>query len=269
MLSLPELQSRFFASLARQPGVGPLSFDPALVAWVEGRGQLGAEERVDIYAQMYYARLFEILKGDFPRVAAILGCDRFHEVTSAYLAQHPSTHPSLRQLGRFFSAFLQARPESEELPFLSELAALEWARVEVFDAPDTEPLRAEHLQMIQPDDWPALILHLVPAFQVVNSEWPLHVIWKAAEEDEAPHEEAVAREPSVLRVWRNGFSVYHTKMDATEQMVLTGVMAGNPFDAICETLESQLSAEESATAVGSLLLRWIEDGVLAANLLEH
>ena len=35
MLSLPELQSRFFDSLARLPGAGPTGFDPALVACVE------------------------------------------------------------------------------------------------------------------------------------------------------------------------------------------------------------------------------------------
>lgn len=263
MLSLPELQSRFFASLARQPGVGPLSFDPVFVACIEGRGQLGAEARVDIYAQMYYARLFEVLKGDFPRCAAVLGCEHFHEVASAYLAQHPSTHPSLRQLGRLFPMFLKDCPESEEFPFLSELAALEWARIEVFDTPEAEPLRVEHLQTIQPDDWPTLQLQLVPAFQVVKSNWPLHIIWKAAEVDEAMPAEHLTLESTVLRIWRNGFSVYHTSMDAIEQTALAGVMAGSSFATICEALEAHLSAEEAATAMGSVLLRWIEDEILA------
>src|SRR5258707_4077788 len=171
MLSLHELQSRFFASLARSPGAGPVSFDPLVVAIVEGRNQLKSAARIDIYAQMYYARLFEVMKGDFPRTAAILGCDRFHEMVSAYLAQHPTTHPSLRRLGRLFPAFLRSRPENVDLPCLDELAALEWARVEVFDAPDAAPLLVEHLQTIRPEDWPTLTLHLIPAFQLVESHW--------------------------------------------------------------------------------------------------
>ena len=264
MLSLHELQSRFFASLARSPGTGHLSFDPVVVATVEGRDQLGSAARVDIYAQMYYARLFEVMKGDFPRTAAILGCDRFHGVVSAYLAQYPSTHPSLRHLGRLFPTFLQDRQEKVELPFLSELAALEWARVEVFDAPDAAPLLVEHLQTIQPEDWSTLTLHLIPAFQLVESQWPVYEIWKAAEEEEYTlNVDAIAPEPSVLRVWREGFSVYHAKVDRIERAALNGVLAGAPFAAICEALEDQLPAEEAATTVGGLLLRWIEDGVLA------
>lgn len=264
MLSLHELQSRFFDSLARLPGAGLVSFDPVVVATVEARGQLGSEARVDIYAQMYYARLFEVVKGDFPRTAAILSCDRFHEIVSAYLAQHPSTHPSLRQLGRLFPAFLQGCPESIDLPFLSELAALEWARIEVFDAPDAAPLLVEHLQTIHPEDWPTLTLQLIPAFQLVESQWPVYEIWKAAEEEEHTlNVDDIVLEPSVLRVWREGFSVYHAKLDSIEQAALHGVIAGAPFAAICEALEEQLSAEEAATTVGSLLLRWIDDGILA------
>src|SRR5215510_9594225 len=134
MLSLHELQSRFFDSLARIPGAGPDSFDPILVKVVEGRGQLGPAARIDIYAQMYYARLLDVLRGDFPRVATVLGYEQFDAVVRAYLAQHPSTHPSLRYLAHCFPTFLKDRPEAELFPFLSDLAQLEWARLTVFDA---------------------------------------------------------------------------------------------------------------------------------------
>jgi hypothetical protein len=42
------------------------------------------------------------------------------------------------------------------------------------------------------------------------------------------------------------------------------VRTGQSFAAVCETLASLVSAEEAAATVGSLLLRWIEDGLLAA-----
>jgi hypothetical protein len=262
MLSLRELQERFFASIARTPGAGPVSFDPVLVECIAERGPLGAAARVEIYAQMYYARLFDVLKEDFPRVAAILGGDRAHAVISAYLAQHPSTHPSLRQLGCCFPDFLRNCQETAELPFLVDLAMLEWARLEVFDAPDAEPLRVEHLQSLTPEEWPGLTLRLIPALRVVQSEWPVHEIWQAAEAEDAPTLYELHPDRTTLRVWRNGFSVYHTKIDALEYAVLTHVMAGESFAAVCGALESLLPAEETATCIGSLLLRWIEDGVL-------
>ncbi|HXG20035.1 MAG TPA: DNA-binding domain-containing protein [Methylomirabilota bacterium] len=263
MLSLRELQERFFASIARTPGAGPGSFDPALVGCVAERGPLGAAARVDIYAQMYYARLFDVLKEDFPRVAAILGDDRAHAIISAYLAQHPSTHPSLRQLGRCFPGFLQNCQEAADLPFLGDLAMLEWTRLEVFDAPDAELLRVEHLQSIAPEKWPGLTLRLIPALQVVHSEWPVHEIWKAAETEDAPALPEIHPEKTILRVWRKGFSVYHTKIDALESAALAHVGTGESFAAVCGALESLRPAEEPAVFIGRLLLRWIEDGVLA------
>jgi hypothetical protein len=262
MLNLRELQSRFFASIARVPGGDSAGRDPALVQLVEGRGQLEPKERIDIYARMYYARLLDVLREDFPRVAAILGGECFDGVVRAYLTRHPSTNPSLRHLGRHFAAFLDTRAESAAFPFLRDLARLEWTRLEVFDAPDAEPLHLEHLQALSPDEWPDLRVRLIPAFRVLQSDWPVHEIWAAAEKEPLNHE-SWRLEKTALRVWREGFAVYHARMEALEQAALDRVHAGEPFAAVCATLESLLSAEEAAPVTGSLLLRWIEDGILA------
>jgi len=264
MLSLRELQFRFFNSLTRAPEAVSQGFDPALIAVVEGHGRLGAVERVNIYAEMYFARLVDVLKSDFPRVAVILGCERFHAVMSEYLARYPSGYPSLRYLGRFLPGFLRDCRETTDLPFLSDLAALEWARVEVFDALNAEPLRAEHLQHIIPDEWPMLKFQVIPAFQTLSSEWPVHEIWKAAATEETLSSlRGVRPEPTMLRVWRADFSVYHTKIDVVEQTALNCLLAKQPFAMVCATLEDLASVEDPASIVGGLLLRWIEDGVLA------
>ncbi|HKA55140.1 MAG TPA: DNA-binding domain-containing protein [Candidatus Binatia bacterium] len=262
MLSLRELQADFLRAIARTPGGENAGFAPRLVQMVEGRGKLGPEQRINIYAQMYYARLLEVLREDFPRVAAVVGCERFTAVVRAYLARHPSTHPSLRHLGRHFAEFLTTRPEIATFPFLGDLARLEWARVEVFDAPDAEPLRLAHLQALSADEWPDLRFHLIPAFQVMHSNWPVHEIWAAAAEG-TPN--ATRRGDTAVRVWRDGFAVYHAGMDAIEQAALAGVRAGESFAAVCAALTSVVPAEEAASVMGSLLLRWIEDGILRAD----
>jgi len=58
------------------------------------------------------------------------------DATSGYLEVFPSKQPSVRHLGRALAEFLRRR---EDIPkCLADLAQLEWARVEVFDAPDAE-----------------------------------------------------------------------------------------------------------------------------------
>ncbi|HEV8718168.1 MAG TPA: DNA-binding domain-containing protein [Candidatus Binatia bacterium] len=264
MLSLRELQTDFLHAIARVPGRENAGFAPRLVRVVEGRGKLGPEERINIYTQMYHARLLEVLREDFPRVAAIVGCERFAAVVRAYLVRHPSTHPSLRHLSRHFAAFLVTRPEIVTFPFLSDLARLEWARLEVFDAPDAEPLRLAHLHALSADAWPDLRFQLIPAFQLIHSKWPVQEIWAAAGE-ETPDPSCRCRENTAVRVWRDGFAVYHAKMDATEQAALAGVRAGESFATVCATLASLIPTEEAAPVMGSLLLRWVEDGILRGN----
>lgn len=264
MLGLRELQARFFDSIARSPGAGSGSFDPMLVNCVEGRDQLGAEERINIYAEMYFARLVDVLKSDFPRVAALLGCERFHEAVSQYLARYPSTHPSLRYLGRCFPRFLEDCATTVDMPFLSDLAALEWGRIEVFDALDVEPLRIEHLQNLASEEWPTLRFQLIPSLRIIQCRWPVYEIWNVTETEEATAMIAnVHPEPTVLRIWRDDFSVYHTKIDIIEQTALSCLLSDKPFAAVCAALEKVAPDGDATAMVGGLLLRWIEDGILA------
>jgi hypothetical protein len=92
MLPLHELQQSFFRSLATSPGASS-GFEPILLDHVEGNTKLGPEERINIYAQMYFSRLVEVLSQNFPRVltSSILNDSR----TSSEPIS-PSTHPCIR-----------------------------------------------------------------------------------------------------------------------------------------------------------------------------
>ena len=259
-----ELQTRFFRSIADAPGPSASnSFDPVLVDLVREHGELGPAQQLDVYAQMYWARLLDVLREDFPRVAVCLGTERFTDIALRYLARNRSTHPSVRHVGSRFAAFLASDAEVQAWPFLPDLARLEWARLEVFDAPDAEPLRVAELQAIPPAGWPALTFTLTPAVWLLRSAWPVHEIWAAAEERGLY--EPVRPVETQLRIWRESFTVYHSSMDAAERLALERVLAGEPFAAVCEVLEATLSPEDAPGEAAQLLLRWIEDGILARD----
>src|SRR5205085_1788581 len=97
MLRLPDLQRAFFDGIARSHDVAEEAFAASTLAGeIAGRGALGGAERLAIYARMYCGRLVEALREDFPRVAVVLGAERFDAVAHAYIAACPSAHPSLR-----------------------------------------------------------------------------------------------------------------------------------------------------------------------------
>ncbi len=264
MLALRDLQTSFFRSIAARPGPSaPEDFDPAVVRVVEGRGRLGPADRLDLYAQMYWARLHDVLLEDFPRVAAILGAERFGAAVRAYLARSPSLHPSVRHVGRGFAEFLAGVPEIADLPFLADLARLEWARLAVFDAPDAPPLRTDDVRAVAPAEWPLLTFRLVPAVRVLRCTWPVHELWAAPHED--GRLESMLPAETSIRIWRDGFMVYQASMDVREQLAIARVVRGESFANICAALESVMSAGEAAREAAQLLLRWIEDGILAGS----
>ena len=242
--SLRELQGAFWRALATRPG-GEGTPVPELAGVVSSTGRLSASERVDIYAGMYFWRIVEALAEDFPKVRAVLGGDAFADLVRDYLAAHPSTEPSIRHIGGALPAFLAGRSPG----YLGDLARLEWTRLDVFDSPDAVPLTLDELRGVPAAEWPALRLALVPACARVVLDWPVHRLWADTEATPAP-------ERTALRIWREDFVVSQCVMDAEEEAALGRLAAGATFAAICEPFADPAAA-------GALLLRWIEDGIIA------
>jgi hypothetical protein len=265
MLSLRELQSGFFDALAAavaEPDT-PLDgdaapLDPALRQAVRGDSTLSAEQRLQIYADMYRARLLDVLREDFPRTLAVVGDDAFVTLGCAYLARCPSRHPSIRHAGDRFVGFLDT--QAVVPPFLSDLARLEWARVEVFDAADVVPLALADLQSVPAEAWPALTFEPIDACIVVESRWPVHRIWAEAETGASIRSEDAN---TSVRVWREHWSVSHAAMGVVEQRAFRALQRGAPFAELCAVVASELDESRAVREMGAILLRWIEDGVLA------
>ena len=248
--TLRDVQHLFWGALNLEPV-------PELTALVSPRPTLTSAARIKIYADMYFWRLLDVMREDFPRVATVLGDDEFARVVRTYLAAHPSRHPSVRHLGGAFAAWLASGAADPVPGCLADLGRLERARVDVFDAPDVTPLTRDDLAQGRTGFAP------IAALEVGAYAWPVHHIWAAAENG-APSE-TFTPSRTVVRVWRKDFRVYHAPMEAREEAAIAALCAGEPFDSICEQLADGRSVEEAAQDAGALLLRWIDDGILRAS----
>jgi hypothetical protein len=247
--ALREIQRGFWASLHTGDP------DPTLARAILPSATLAPLERIDIYQTMYFWRLHEVLREDFPKLRKALG-DDFAALARRYLARHPSEAPSVRHLGAQLATFLATDPLADERPWLSELARLERARVDVFDASDAVPLRAADLAAIPPDDWADLRFTVVPAVEILRTAWPVHEVWTAPLSTPSPR-------ATTLRVWRQDFAVFHAAIDAVERAAFDALSEGRSFAEVCEAVAAHAPPETAAQEAGSLLVRWIEDGLVA------
>jgi hypothetical protein len=255
--ALREIQRLFWHSIADQPGAS--SLEPKLIEIVEPSAKLDRRGRLRVYADAYFWRLRDVLREDFPKVAGVLGPERFERLVAEYLRSYPSENPSVRHLGRLMAQFLaehRASGHDDLPPFLSDLARLEWARVEAFDAPDAEAIGAEEMRLIPAERWPELRFYPVPALEVFDAAWPVHRIWDGDAAGESP-------EPATIMVWRaRDFQVLHRAVDQRAADALRALIAHEPFAAICGAF-GDLAPGDAARESGALFARWLQDGIIA------
>jgi hypothetical protein len=233
---------------------------------VVGDDRLSAEGRVDIYANMYFYRLLDALKEDFPATLKVLGDDAFHNLVTGYLIEHPPTEPSIFYCGRHLSSFLRDHPLSAEHPYLADLAALERSTVEVFHGADADMLDADAMRATAPDEWPALMLHLHPAVQILDVKWRVAGLLRAVEENRewAPAEAGVAK----ILVSRRDRRVLYRELEPIEYRAIEMAGVGITFAEICDVIAADADKFDAGdvdqvATLNRLLARWLSDGIFA------
>ena len=232
-----------------------------LNALVLGDERLSAEDRVDIYANMYFYRLRDVLKEDFPATLRVLGDDNFHNLATGYLIEFPPTEPSVQYCGRHLANFLRNHPLRKDAPYIADLAALERALVEVFHGPDAVVLEAEQLRAIAPEKWPALMMRTHPAAKILRMEYRVAELLRAVEEDRE-WKPADAGAVEVI-VWRRDSRVFYRELENVEERPIAAARDGVTFAKICELVaEDHDATKDPVEELNRLLARWLADGIL-------
>jgi hypothetical protein len=261
------LQRQLFALITAPRGVADglaaLGLESAdLEAVIAGDARGSALERLEIYAEMYFYRIFDVLHDDFPQLAAAAGDAAFHNLATDYLLAHPSCHPSLRNVGSALPRYLAGHALAAERPWLAELAALEWARVDVFDRADATPLAPDALARLDPDAFADLPLPIIGAHEIVQARHAIDEIWRAP--TEPPAAAVSAGEERRFLVWRKGLTVFHRALDRREAVALQAARAGATFGMLCGQLGDEMPEDQAAATAAALLGRWIADELVTS-----
>ena len=224
---------------------------------------LSAVERVDIYANMYFYRIRDVLREEFARTVAVIGDDTFHNLITDYLVACRPAHPSLREAGARLPDFLSRHPLTE--------GRASGRRV---GAPRANPSRAlRRSRRRGPDTRPAARLLAGRAACPRSAGHPvsrrspkpvrdLWQSWKALTPGESA--DAAPHLAETLLVWRQDVDVFHRVVDAAEEPVLALIRDGARFDAVCERLLEAVPEDQAAIRAFEILGRWVADGLIAA-----
>jgi hypothetical protein len=144
-----------------------------------GRNGASPARRFAVYRNNVYASLIDVLAGRFPATARLVGDTFFRAMARIYVEKTPPASPVLLRYGGDFADFVASFPPASAVPYLADVARLEWAWHAAYHAKDAVPLSLSELAAAG-EAAGEVVLTLHPSLHVVRSAYPAITIWQLA-----------------------------------------------------------------------------------------
>jgi hypothetical protein len=250
MPSLRELQDAFAASLAG-PADGVLAF---IVA-----DRIAPDERLAVYRNNGRHNFREALRAVYPVVERLVGEDFFDHMADRYAVAHPSTSGDIHHFGAHLAAFLASFAPAAGLPYLPDMARLEWAMHEVFHAAAPPPFPLDRLAAVAEAEHAALRFVFSPACRLLASAWPVHRLWALNQPDVAWDDGFdIHGGGADLLVRRSGFEVELEPLGSAEFAMLERLAGGQALGEALDAVQDE--------APGFDLAAFLQHHLLSATL---
>ncbi len=235
---------------------------------------LGGNERLlgiaqlEIYREQFWLRHTGSLVEDFPGVGGVIGVASWNRLVEEYLVTFRPESYSLRNLGDRFPAFVGERDWLEERRLASDMARLEWAHVEVFDAEDAPPLAPNRLAAVPDDAWEGARLLLDPGLRVLAFDYPVvplrRALLRARDAGSSEPLPLPERAPCHLAVHRRERLIHHDALEPLAFALLERVAGGAPLGTACERAAeaSGITVDEIGTRVEGWFSEWARLGYI-------
>ncbi len=254
------LQDQFWTMATRQESVEATDLGLGILEHgLPARAMVG----MNVYADAYHLRIVEAVQETYPTLTHVLGPKLFADVIRAYLKVEPSREVSIKFAAAGLSRYLKTckLPKACRAPsaLLADIAALDWAREEVFDAPDSpEALPLTVLGEVLPEDWEKIRFDFVQSLRIVATAHDISPVLAAAARDEAP--EIPELRPTYYLVYRAELESTHEEISGDEAIALTSLAAGETFQEACARVTAFEGGSEEAivSKVVAFLARWFE-----------
>jgi hypothetical protein len=119
-----------------------------------------------------------VLQSHFPVVTRLVGEEFFRAMSRSFIVDHPPRSPILSRYGGLFPAFIQKFPPVQDLPYLADVARLEWLQRQAYHARDQVPLTAAALEALPKTRLPHVTFELHPSVGLLVSRFPVVSIWR-------------------------------------------------------------------------------------------
>jgi hypothetical protein len=222
---------------------------------VTGAAVRRADRRFAVYRNNVTTSLIEALGSRFPVVKRLVGDAFFRALAQAYILREPPLSPLLIYYGETFPRFIEEFEAAKPLPYLADVARLEFARGRAYHAADAAPLPRQAFADLPEERIGVTRVMLHPSVGIVASAYPLLSIWQANQAAEVAPVETwggecvlIARPYLEVQTLRLGAGI-----DVFLRALQSGASIAGASEAACAAAPCFDAAEGLATLIGQNL----------------
>ena len=148
---------------------------PGLITW----NASDPARRFAVYRNNVIVSLVDALADTFAVTQDLVGEAFFRAMARVFAYTNPPTSRLLVFYGETFPEFIERFPPAASLPYLADVARLEFLRVRAYHAADVAPVRSEDIVAVLADEdkLPDLGLALHPSLAVLDSAAAVVSLW--------------------------------------------------------------------------------------------
>ncbi len=189
-------------------------------------GSLTAEKRLAIYRHSVFATLRGALADLYPVVQRIVGGATSARLADAFIRDTPSASGDLNDFGGEWAEYLAAHPVAQDLPYLQDVARLEWAWHRAFHAADADVFDLARLAHVDAARHGDIVFALHPSVSLLASAYPLLRIHEVNQPDYNGDMLVDWRVGDQVIIARDGMAVVMRALDAGQAAFLRALADG-------------------------------------------
>ncbi len=232
------LQQRFAAALRDAGSPGPVA---------------SSASRFEVHRNNVAAGILGVLEARFGVVKQLVGEGFFRAMAADYVAGEPPQSPILMLYGKTFPAFVASFEPAADVPYLADVAQLEWLQHTAYHAADATPIGAAELVAIPPQAVGDIRLDLHPSLGLLASDYPARSIWLLHQTGDAAPQGKIAGDAEHALILRPQLTVETHGVGGAMHDFVDALRSGQPLNGAAEIALSQDDHFDLQAALAALI----------------
>lgn len=199
------------------------------------QNNLSPKQRLQIYRNNYYLSLIDCLQKTYITVIKIIGAECFTALAQQYIQHYPPTSGNVHNFGMHLAPLLVEHTLAQSLPYLYEVAQLDWAYHEIFHEIDCGLFDAMQLINITSHKYNEIIFKINPSAKLFSFNFPIFNIWQICHREDKQHEIInLAESGDKVLILKCQYEIFIDKLSNGEYAFINALYLRNSFARACE-----------------------------------